>query len=88
MVGSNHDKTEKWPEKIILRRRHHPRLNDAIRKPNSPCRRSKQVADTIDAATFFIGAAMERLKPSYFSTVAGEEEEQISHTTKRGMEKP
>jgi len=31
---------------------------------------------------------MKRPKPPYLFTVAGEEEEQISHTTKRGMEKP
>jgi len=30
MVGSNHDKLEKWPEKIISQWRHHPRLNDTV----------------------------------------------------------
>jgi len=78
VVGSNHDKTEKWPEKIIPRRRHHSCLNDAIRKPNSPCRCPKKVADTLDAATSFIGAAMERPKPPILFTVAGEENEEIN----------
>jgi len=78
VIGSNHNKTEKWPEKIIPRRRHHLCLNDTIRKPNSSCRRPKKVADAIDAATSFIGAAMEKSKPPYLFTVAGEEEEETN----------
>jgi len=87
VVGSNHDKTEKWPEKIIPRRWNHPHLNDAIRKPNIPCGRPKKVANAVDAATSFIRAAMERPNPPYLFTVAEEEKEETnlpSHKMRHG----
>jgi hypothetical protein len=70
VVGYNHDKMEKWPEKIIPQRRHHLCLDVAVRKPKSPCRSSKKVVD-VDAATTFIGAAMEKTNSPYLFTVAG-----------------
>jgi hypothetical protein len=36
VVGSNHDKTEKWPEKFIPQQRHHLRHNVDIWKAKSP----------------------------------------------------
>jgi hypothetical protein len=52
MVRSNHNKTEKRPEKIILWRRHHFRLDVAIWKGKSPCHQADEVADAIVALIF------------------------------------
>jgi hypothetical protein len=83
MVESNHDKTKKWLEKIILQWRAPslvPHLNVAIRKTNSTCRHPKKV-DVIDTATSFIEAAIE-----YLFVIAGEEKTNLSyHETRHGV---
>jgi hypothetical protein len=77
LVGFNHEKTEKWLEKISPRRQHHLHLNGAIRKPKYPCRSYRKVIDVLDATTTFIGAAMEKSKPPCLSTI--DEERKKSH---------
>ena len=72
MARSNHNKTEKRPEKIIPWRRHHLRLGVAVRKEKSPCRHADEVADA-DVALIFNKAVMEKTNPPFLLAVVGEE---------------
>ena len=74
MARSNHNKTEKRPEKIIPWRRHHLRLDAAVRKQKSLCRHVDENADAEVVALIFNGAVMEKTIPPF--TVAGEEEKE------------
>ena len=59
MARSNHNKTEKKPEKIIPWQRYHLRLDVAVRKEKSPCRRADEVVDAVVVALIFNRAAGE-----------------------------
>ena len=78
MARPNHNKMEKRPEKIILWRRHHLRLDVTVRKEKSPCHHAEEVVDAIVAVLIFIGDAMEKLNPPYLLPVARKEEENNS----------
>ena len=78
MARTNHDKTEKRLDKIILWCRHHLRLDVATRKERSLCRHAGEVVDAIVVALIFNRAAMEKTNPSCPLAVAGEEEEEIN----------
>jgi hypothetical protein len=67
---SNHNKTEKRPEKIILR------LDAAIRKQKSSCRYVDEDADADVVALIFNGAAMEKMIPPFPFTVDRDEEKE------------
>jgi hypothetical protein len=67
---------EKRPKKIISWRRHHLRLNAAVRKQKSPCRHVEEDADVEVVALIFNGATMEKTIPPFPFTVAGEEEKE------------
>ena len=69
---------EKRTKKIIPWRRHHLRLDVAVRKDNSPCRHADEVADAIVVALIFNRLAMEKTVPPYPLAVAGKEEEEIN----------
>jgi hypothetical protein len=73
VVKSNHNKTEKKPEKIIPWRRHHLRLDVVVWKQKSPCRHVDEDADTDVVALIFNGATMEKTIPPFPFTVAEEE---------------
>jgi hypothetical protein len=76
VAKSNHNKTEKRPEKIIPWRRHHLRLDATVRKQKSSCRHVDEDADTDVVALIFNGAAMEKTIPPFFFTVDGDEEKE------------
>jgi hypothetical protein len=77
VARSNHNKTEKKPEKIITWRRHHLPLDVAIRKQKSSCRHVEEDADAKVVTLIFNGAVMEKTIPPFPFTVAGEENEEI-----------
>jgi hypothetical protein len=77
LVRSNHNKTEKRPEKIIPWRRYHLRHDVAVRKAKSPCLQAKEVANTI-VALIFHRAAMEKTNSPCPLAVAVEEDEEIN----------
>jgi hypothetical protein len=78
VARSNHSKTEKRPEKIIPWRRHHLRLDAAVRKQKSPCGHVDEDADANVVALIFNGAAMERtILPFPFTVARDEEKEEI-----------
>ena len=88
MARSNHNKTEKRPEKIIPWRLHHLRLDAAVRKQKSPCRHVNEDADAEVVALIFNGAAMEKTIPPFPFTIVGEEEKEIKlQYQKNGMER-
>jgi len=64
----NHNKTEKRPEKNILWRRHHLRLDAAVRKQKSPCRHVDEDADAEVVALIFNRAAIEKTIPPFPSS--------------------
>jgi hypothetical protein len=68
---------EKRPEKIIPWRRHHVRLDAAVRKQNSSCRHVEEDVDAKIVVLIFNGTVMEKTIPLFPFTVAGEEEEEI-----------
>ena len=74
MARSNYNKTEKRPEKIILWRRHHLRLDVAVRKEKSPCRHANEVADAVVVVLIFNRATIEKMIPPCPLAVAREEE--------------
>jgi hypothetical protein len=74
VAKSNHNKTEKRPEKIIPRRRHHLCLDATVRKQKSPCRHVDEDADVDVVALIFNGAAMEKAIPPFSFTVDRDEE--------------
>jgi len=61
---------EKRSEKIIPWRRHHLRLDVAVRKEKSPCRRADEVVDAVVVALIFKSAAMEKTIPPYPAPLA------------------
>ena len=75
MATSNHNKTEKRPEKIISWRRHDLRLDAAVRKQKSTCRHVDEDGDAEVVAHIFNGAAIEKTISPFPFTIAGEEEE-------------
>jgi hypothetical protein len=77
VARSNHNKTEKKLEKIILWRRHHLRLDAAVRKQKSSCRHVKEDADAKVIILIFNGAVMEKTIPLFPFIVAEEEEKEI-----------
>jgi len=74
VARTNHDKTEKRLDKIILWCRHHLRLDVATRKERSLCRHAGEVVDAIVVALIFNRAAMEKMVPPYHLVIVGEEE--------------
>jgi hypothetical protein len=76
VARSNHSKTEKRPEKIIPWRRHHLRLDAAVRKQKSPCGHVDEDADANVVALIFNGAAMEKMNPPFPFTVARNKEKE------------
>ena len=76
MARSNHNKIEKRLKKIIPWRRHHLRLDVAVRKQKSSCRHIDEDADA-EVVLIFNGAALEKPIPPLSFTVAGEEKEKI-----------
>ena len=73
MARSNHNKTKKRPEKIILWRRHHLRLDVTVRKEKSPCHHAEKVVDTVVVALIFNRAVVEKTNPPCLLAVAEEE---------------
>jgi hypothetical protein len=73
VARSNHNKTEKRLEKIISWRRHHLRLDAAVRKQRSPCRHVNEDADAEVAVFIFNGAVI----PPLSFIIAGEKKEKI-----------
>jgi len=84
MARSNYNKAEKRPEKIILWRRHHLRLDVTIRKEKSTCRHAEEVVDTVAVALIFNRAAIEKTNPPYLLAVA-EEEKEINHQYQKNL---
>jgi hypothetical protein len=74
VVGSNHNKTEKRPEKFTLQWQHHPLLVVIVQKTNSPYRHVKEVANIVTTVIIFIEAAMERPNLPLLLTVVRDEE--------------
>ena len=74
MARSNHNKTEKRPEKIILWRRHHLRLDVVVRKEKPPCCRADKVVDVVVVVLIFNRAVMEKNDSILPLAIAREEE--------------
>jgi hypothetical protein len=85
VVGSNRDKTEKWPAKFIPWRRHHLHLNVVIRKPKSPCHRFKKVNDTMSPLPSSKPPWRDTIHPISSLLPERRSRKQISHTTKHSM---
>jgi len=77
MARSNHNKTKKRLEKIILWRRHHLRLDVAVWKQKSPYHHVDEDTDAEVVVLIFNGAAIEKPIPPLSFTVAGEKKEKI-----------
>jgi hypothetical protein len=76
VAKSNHNKTEKRPEKIIPWRRHHLRLDATVQKQKSPCRHVDENADADVVALIFNGAAMEKTIARFSFTVDRDKEKE------------
>jgi len=74
VARSNHNKTEKRLEKIILWLQHHLRLDAAVWKQKSPCHHVDEDVDAEVVVLIFNRAAMEKPIPPLSFTVAGEKE--------------
>jgi hypothetical protein len=74
VVRSNHNKTEKRPEKIIPWWRYHLRLDVTVQKPNSTCRHAEEVVAAVAVALIFIRIVMEKPNLPYLLVVAEKEE--------------
>jgi hypothetical protein len=77
VAKSNHNKTEKRPEKIIPWRRHHLRLDATVQKQKSPCRHINEDDDADIVALIFNGAAMKKTILPFSFTVDRDEKEEI-----------
>jgi hypothetical protein len=64
VARSNHNKTEKRLEKIILWWRHHLHLDIAVWKEKSPYHHADEVADAVVVTLIFNRAVMEKIIPS------------------------
>jgi hypothetical protein len=76
VARSKNNKIEKRPEKIIPWRRHHLRLDAAVRKQKSSCRHIEEDVDAEVVALIFNVATMKKTIPPFPFTVAGEEEKE------------
>jgi hypothetical protein len=73
MAKSNHNKTEKRPEKIIPWRRHHLLLDATVQKQKSLCRHVDEDADADVVTLIFNGAAMEKMILPFSFTIDRDE---------------
>jgi hypothetical protein len=70
VARSNHNKTEKRLEKIILWWRHHLRLDVAIWKEKFPYHHADEAADAVVVTLIFNRAVMKKMIPSCSLTIA------------------